>query len=192
MGSRTGTCGLVGGWERYRALWDTSPPPSPLPPPLAAVAVCAPLVPLLTCRIGGGRGSVPGGQPGQLGAGVDAAFGGLGEVRVGAGEVAQVEHGAVAAGCPGPRWAGARAAGGEARRPSSELRTLAWFRDASWGTATPWLARTGLGQRLLVSPKRTRAPPAHSPPTYIGEAVLAPGFRLPGPLPFREAPALAP
>jgi hypothetical protein len=57
---------------------------------------------------------------------VGAAFGGLGEKRVGAGEVAQVEHGAVAAGRPGPRWTGARAAGRESGRPSSRLRALGW------------------------------------------------------------------
>lgn len=82
------------------------------------------LAPLLTSRIRGGRGSVPSRQPRQLGAGMGAAFGGLGEERVGAGEVAQVEHGVVAAGRPGPRWAGARAAGRESRRPSSRLPAL--------------------------------------------------------------------
>lgn len=104
--------------------WGTSPPRAPLPSPLVAFGVFELLAPLLTSRIRGSRGSVPSRQPGQLGAGLGAAFVGLGEERVGAGEVAQVEHGAVAAGRPGPRWAGARAAGRESGRPSSRLPAL--------------------------------------------------------------------
>lgn len=130
QGFRTGACWPWWGWEWCRALGDPQAPPpqprAPLPSPLVAFGVFELLAPLLTSRIrgGGGRGSVPSRQPGQLGAGVGAAFGGLGEERVRAGEVAQVEHGAVAAGCPGPRWVGARAAGRESGRPSSRLPAL--------------------------------------------------------------------
>lgn len=119
--------------------------------------------PFLTSRIRGGRGSVPSRQPGQLGAGVGAAFGGLREKRVGAGEVAQVEHGAVAAGRPGPRWTGARAAGRESGRPSSRFPELGWGTRVV-GVAAPWLAGTCFGRRLLASPKCNRAPPTYSPP----------------------------
>lgn len=56
----------------------------------------------------------------------------------------------------------------------------------------PLLAGTRLGWRFLACPKRSRAPPTRGPPTYIAAAALAQGFRLPGPLPFREAPAQPP
>lgn len=188
--ARTGGCGLVGGWEWYPALGTPPPPRAPLSSP--AFSVCAPLVPLLTSGVGGGRWSVPGGQPGQFGAGVGAAFGGFGEVRVGAGEVAQVEHGAAAAaGRPGPRWAGARAAGGEARSPSSKLPTLGSGTRVG-GPRRPGSPGPASGGGSWPLQSAPGLPWPTVPPTYIAEAVLAPGFRLPGPLPFREAPALAP
>lgn len=59
-------------------------------------------------------------------------------------------------------------------------------------TVAPLLVGTGLERLLLASSKRNRAPPTRGPPTYIAAAALAQGFRLPGPLPFREAPALPP
>ena len=94
------------------------------------------------------------------------------------------------AGLGGAQMAGSRQSGRphltdlDARTPGSHL----WE-----SVGKGWLKRPSTGRwQFLVSPKRNRAPPTRGPPTYIAAAALAQGFRLPGPLPFREAPALPP
>lgn len=75
-----------------------------------------------------------------------------------------------------------------ARAPGSGRSPLGKW----WGAEAPLFAGTGPGRLLLASPKLSRAPPTRCPPTYIAAVALAQGFRFPGPLPFREAPALPP
>lgn len=60
------------------------------------------------------------------------------------------------------------------------------------GAEAPLFAGTGPGRLLLASPKLSRAPLTRCLPTYIAAVAPAQGFRFPGPLPFREAPALPP
>lgn len=61
-----------------------------------------------------------------------------------------------------------------------------------WGSRRPGSPAPASGGGSWLLQSATGLPQPTVPPTYIAAAALAPGFRLPGPLPFREAPALAP